>query len=128
MAAWAGPGDRAEAIKAFEHILLALAPVVVACDPDDLEATSDQVAVYVYDSFGAGIGISRPVFQRLHEVLRLALATIDSCPCTNGCPSCIVLSRRPEGNRDLSKDGARYLFTEVLAPEAVAGDEPPRVS
>lgn len=42
-ASWAGPGERAEAIKAFAHILLALAPVVAACDPDDLEATSDQV-------------------------------------------------------------------------------------
>lgn len=113
---WDGPDDRSAAIKAFEHILLALAPVVVACDPDDLEATSDQVAVYVYDSFGAGIGISHPVFKRLDEVLRLARDTIASCPCTTGCPGCIVLSRRPEGNRDLSKAGALYLLEELLDP------------
>jgi DEAD/DEAH box helicase domain-containing protein len=112
-----GPWEKAEAIRGLEHVLLALAPVVVACDPHDIEATSDGQCIYLYDSFGGGIGITRPAFERLAEIARLGAEVVADCPCERGCPGCVHLSRRPEGNRGLSKAGALHLLRR-LADEA----------
>ncbi len=94
------------AVRAFEHVLLSAAPAVVACDPYDLEATSTRSAVFLYDSFGGGLRISEPAFDRFTEVLQTAIDIIDSCPCSAGCPSCVMLARRPNGNEGLYKAGA----------------------
>ena len=95
-----------EAVKGFEHVLLSLAPVVVACDPYDIDATTENFTVYLYDSFGGGIGITRVAFDRLHEVVHYGLRLVESCSCDAGCPSCVLLSRRPDGNSGVSKAGA----------------------
>lgn len=95
-----------EAVRATEHALLSTAPSVVACDPYDLEATSDHGTIYLYDAFGGGIRLSEPVFSRFDEVVSLAREIVATCPCQTGCPACVMLMRRPEGNRELSKAGA----------------------
>lgn len=97
---------RDEAVKAFEHVLLAMAPMVVACDPFDLDATSNGNDVYLYDTFGGGIGLSRAAYHRFDEIVELGLLSTTTCPCDDGCPSCVMLSRRPDGNKGLSKAGA----------------------
>ena len=102
-----------QAIKGLEHVLLALAPVVVACDPYDIDATSDSTTVFLYDSFGGGIGITRVAYERLHEIVSYGVRLVDNCSCTAGCPSCVLLSRRPDGNRDVSKAGAAYLLSHL---------------
>jgi hypothetical protein len=104
-----------EAVKGFEHVLLALSPVVVACDPYDIDATSDGATVYLYDSFGGGIGITRVAFERLPEIVSYGLRLIQSCPCSKGCPSCVFLTRRPDGNKDVSKAGALNILTQLDA-------------
>lgn len=99
-----------EVVKGLEHVLLSLAPVVVACDPNDLNATSDNSTVYLYDTFGAGIGLSRVAYDRLEEITTLGYQLVTSCPCDNGCPSCVFLARRPDGNQGVSKQGAIGLL------------------
>ncbi len=108
-----------EAVKGLEHVLLALAPVVVACDPYDIDATSDPATVFLYDSFGGGIGITRVAFDRLHEIVSYGVRLVDNCSCTDGCPSCVLLSRRPDGNRDVSKAGAAHLLRHLDAALSV---------
>ena len=81
----------------------------------DLEATNDGQHVYPYDSFGGGIGISRPAFERLGEIARLGAEVAADCPCEYGCPGCIQLSRRHEGNRWFSKPGALHLLQSLSA-------------
>jgi DEAD/DEAH box helicase domain-containing protein len=112
---WAvGPGwDPPEATKGLEHVLLSLAPVVVACDPYDLDATSDSTTIYLYDSFGAGIGFARVAFERLEEIVSYGERLIRSCDCDDGCPSCVFLSRRPDGNSGVSKPGALQVLTRL---------------
>lgn len=119
-AEWFTSTDSRDAtIRAVEHLLLSLAPTVVACDPFDLEATSSSTTIYLYDSFGGDLGLSRPAFDRFGEVARYALDTVERCACARGCPSCVMLSRRPDGNRDLSKDGARTVLRRLV--DAAAG-------
>jgi DEAD/DEAH box helicase domain-containing protein len=45
--------------------------------------------LYLYDAYPGGIGFSEPLF-RAHELLiRKTRELIASCPCENGCPSCV---------------------------------------
>ena len=112
---WIASDDWApnEAVKGLEHVLLSLAPVVVACDPYDIDATSDSSTVFIYDSFGGGIGISRVAFERLAEVVNYGVRLVENCECADGCPACVFLSRRPDGNKDVSKAGALTLLRQL---------------
>jgi DEAD/DEAH box helicase domain-containing protein len=114
-AGWtAGLGcDPRDAVKGLEHVLLSLSPVVVACDPNDLNAASDGATIYLYDSFGSGIGLSRVAFERLEEIVDLGHRLVTSCACQNGCPSCVFLARRPDGNQGVSKSGAIALLARL---------------
>ena len=105
--------ERDECLKAVEHILLSVAPVVVACDPADLEASRDKNLIYLYDSFGGGLRLSEPIFHRFTEIVSLAHDVVATCPCENGCPSCVMLSRRPDSNEGLSKDGALRVLAAI---------------
>ena len=111
---WFGELPRDESIKAVEHILLSVAPIVVACDPSDLEGSHSGTTVYIYDSFGGGLRLSEPAYHRLDEVVALAYRIVSTCPCDRGCPSCVMLPRRPDGNRDLSKRGALQLLQHLM--------------
>ena len=110
---WFDDVPRDESMKALEHVLLSVAPVVVACDPSDLEASRSGSTIYLYDSFGGGVRLSEPAYQRLDEIVDLALRIVESCPCEHGCPSCVMLPRRPDGNRELSKAGALGLLRRL---------------
>lgn len=115
--AWTTGGSWApqDAVKGLEHVLLSLAPVVVACDPYDIDATSDGLTVYLYDSFGGGIGITRAAFDRLKEVADYGVRLVETCGCEAGCPSCVLLSRRPDGNSGVSKAGALQVLRGLAA-------------
>jgi ATP-dependent helicase YprA (DUF1998 family) len=54
-------------------------------------------------------------FERLPEIVSYGLRLVQNCACTNGCPSCVFLSRRPDGNRDVSKAGALNILTHLDA-------------
>lgn len=105
--------DPHHAVKGLEHILLSLSPVVVACDPNDLNTTSADNTIYLYDSFGAGIGLARVANDRLDEIVDLAYQLASTCPCQNGCPACVYLARRPDGNQGVSKQGALRLLEHL---------------
>lgn len=105
--------QRDGALRALEHVLLAMSPAVVAVDPFDFDATTQGSTIYLYDAFGGGLGISRVAFERFDEIVGLGLDAVSTCPCLSGCPSCIMLSRRPDGNRDLSKQGAIGLLRQL---------------
>lgn len=101
------------AIRAVEHVMLSVAPVLVACDPYDLDTSSDRTGIYLYDSFGGGLRLSEPLFNRFGELVALAYEVVATCPCDDGCPSCVMLSRRPDGNSGLSKSGALALLEHL---------------
>jgi DEAD/DEAH box helicase domain-containing protein len=118
---WTSVPQAEESIRAVEHLLLSVAPALVACDPYDLDATSDKTRIYLYDSFGGGIRLAEPVFTRFDELVRLAYEVVTTCACESGCPSCVMLSRRPDGNRGLSKPGAIAILSSLLAGARTSG-------
>lgn len=107
-----GP-DRDASIQALEHVLLSVAPALVACDPYDLDSSSSGNSVFLYDSFGGGLRLSEVLFDRFGELVDLANSVVTSCECADGCPGCVMLSRRPDGNDNLSKVGAIALLESL---------------
>lgn len=46
-------------------------------------------AVYLYDNYPGGIGLSRPLFERREELVSAATSLISGCRCGSGCPACV---------------------------------------
>ncbi len=74
-----------------------LAPLFLMCDGGDLSVHPDPrsplvqggPAVVVYESIPAGIGFSARLYERHEELIEHAHELVASCPCTDGCPSCV---------------------------------------
>jgi len=88
--------DRGIVIQRLGVLLRTVAPVFLLCDPRDL-GVSERVrdphfwapCLYVYDQYPGGIGLSEGFLANLPQVVRGARQVVESCPCENGCPSCI---------------------------------------
>ncbi len=78
------------------HLLRQVAPVFLMCEPGDLgvaERLRDphfaETAVYLYDSYPGGTGLSEGVMANLAAIGTAALDLVRGCPCSEGCPSCV---------------------------------------
>ncbi|MCR5170591.1 MAG: DEAD/DEAH box helicase [Desulfovibrio sp.] len=108
-------------IHALEHVSIGLMPLLIMADRSDLGGISipmhPQVggpAVFVYDGLPGGAGLAASAFPRLGELLLSVRRTLASCPCLNGCPSCIQSPKCGSGNRPLDKQGALFLAEGII--------------
>ncbi|MDL2286520.1 DEAD/DEAH box helicase [Desulfococcaceae bacterium OttesenSCG-928-F15] len=122
-------------IHAMEHAAIAILPLVVMCDRNDLGGISQpfhpQVqsgAVFIYDGVPGGIGLCREAFLQAETLLRRTLDLISGCSCENGCPACVHSPKCGSGNRPIDKGAARFLL-ESLFSSSGAGLKPlPEIS
>ncbi|TMW73366.1 DEAD/DEAH box helicase [Alteribacter natronophilus] len=84
-----------EALGGLAHVWQHVACVNVMCDKNDLHAVpqikaihSERPAVFLYDRYPGGIGLSEQVYKNLDETLAQAEAFVRSCRCEKGCPTC----------------------------------------
>jgi DEAD/DEAH box helicase domain-containing protein len=89
-----------------------IAPVFLLCDPRDLgmaERVRDPhygiPALYVYDKYPGGTGLSEALSHRMDELFTNVLRAVERCPCKSGCPSCVG----PGGNKAGVRDFLRAL-------------------
>ncbi|MDR3147338.1 MAG: DEAD/DEAH box helicase [Treponema sp.] len=89
-----------------------IAPVFLLCDPRDLgiaERVRDPhfgiPALYVYDRYPGGTGLSEALSRRAAELFGATLSVVERCPCASGCPSCVG----PGGNKAAVGDFLRLL-------------------
>ena len=73
----------------------------VSSDPDEFTPTRLQDVtganakeffepnLYLYDAYPGGIGFSEPLFRAHTLLVRQTRELISSCPCDQGCPSCV---------------------------------------
>jgi DEAD/DEAH box helicase domain-containing protein len=67
------------------------------CDRRDVGSAVDagvdgatfHPTIFVYDNYPGGIGMSRPLYEIREQVLDATQQLIASCPCQDGCPSCV---------------------------------------
>lgn len=89
--------DRLEqGLIGLAHALKNIVPLFVLCDPQDVHvvpqvkaAHNEKPAIFFYDRYPGGIGLSERVYEHLEKVLTEASGMINRCSCESGCPSCI---------------------------------------
>jgi len=108
-------------IHAAEHAMIALFPLFALCDRGDVGGISypfhPQVggpAIFIYDGYPGGIGLSERCYRVLDQLLAETLRLLEECPCDSGCPSCVQSPKCGSGNRPLDKAAARLILAGLL--------------
>jgi DEAD/DEAH box helicase domain-containing protein len=78
--------------------------------------------VFVHDGHPGGAGFAERGFAALRDWLRATRATVASCECESGCPSCVQSPKCGNGNDPLDKAGAVRVL-DVVLDELAAADE-----
>jgi DEAD/DEAH box helicase domain-containing protein len=91
------PTERLNGLHGLAYALAHLSCVFLMCDRRDLGSAVDtgmenvmfHPTIFIYDNFPGGIGLSRPLYELRDQVLIATRRLISSCPCEDGCPSCV---------------------------------------
>ena len=104
-------------IHALEHAAIGILPLMIMTDRNDLGGISTpfhpQVgsgAVFVYDGFPGGVGLSKRAFELAEELPEKTMTVIESCKCDTGCPACVHSPKCGSGNRPIDKDAALAIL------------------
>ncbi len=122
--------DRRDGIFGLAFAMKQVATLLLMCESRDLglsvnseeasagaEAahTSDAPQIFLYDAYPGGIGFSEPLFTMHAELLSRTRELIATCPCDNGCPSCVG----PVGqNGPLAKVVATRILARLIGDGA----------
>ncbi len=84
------------AMHGVSHLLKQIVPVWILSDPADIRSISmvrspftDQPSLYIYEAIPGGVGFARRIFDMFDNIVEGAISIVRSCPCGDGCPSCI---------------------------------------
>jgi len=110
-------------IHAAEHGIISLFPFHLLCDRADVGGIStpyhshvDSAAVFVYDGYPGGVGLTRRGHERIEELMGRTARLIDGCGCDSGCPACVQSPHCGNANEPLAKPTAVRLL-ETLTGE-----------
>lgn len=68
--------------------------------------------IFIYDGYPGGIGFSEPLYRLHFTMLQESKRLIESCPCLEGCPSCVG----PTGEVGVKgKEVALVILDRILA-------------
>jgi DEAD/DEAH box helicase domain-containing protein len=103
---WLAPGEEAwrsvarqglnpmEGLAGVRNLFLTLLAMLSMCDPADLGGMIDssnlgRPTLFLFDRYPGGLGIAEQGWTRLDELAAAARDHLESCPCRDGCPSCV---------------------------------------
>ncbi len=118
--------DFAGGIHAIEHAMIAMYPLHLLADRNDVGGVSTpehddlsrNCGIFVYDGHPGGVGYAENGYGKITEMLEVTLKSIESCPCIEGCPSCIQSPKCGNNNNPLDKDAAIMMLRKMLGKPA----------
>ena len=125
-----GPDFLRSGLHGVARVFREMLSIRAMCDPGDLDTFIDGRTVFVYDLYAGGIGYSEVGYERFREVLENTLEAIVDCPCSAGCPSCVLPgSTRVESYMEPSileypypKEATRFILHVLLGMELYTPD------
>jgi DEAD/DEAH box helicase domain-containing protein len=116
--------DIAGGVHALEHASIGLLPLFALCDRNDIGGVSTayhyQVgapAIFVHDAHPGGVGIAETGFRMIDEWLTATQNLITTCPCKDGCPSCIQSPKCGNNNEPLDKSAAQEILDGIFTKQ-----------
>jgi DEAD/DEAH box helicase domain-containing protein len=111
------PGRLLGTVHAAEHGLIGMLPLFTICDRWDVGGVSmaahpqtGEPTIFVYDGYPGGAGIAELAYDAAARHVCATLDLIASCPCDDGCPSCVQSPKCGNWNEYLDKGGATILL------------------
>jgi DEAD/DEAH box helicase domain-containing protein len=114
--------DFAGGIHAIEHAIIAMYPLRLLADRNDVGGVSTpshsdldgKAGIFVYDGHRGGVGYAERGYEIIADILEVSLKAIEGCPCNDGCPSCIQSPKCGNHNEPLDKHAAIMILHELL--------------
>ncbi len=114
--------DIAGGMHGVEHAFIAMMPVHVLCDRRDIGGLStpfhestDGPAIFVYDGYEGGIGLSEKAFELFRDISKTAYELVRDCSCEQGCPACIYSPKCGSDNQPLDKAATIRILEAMCA-------------
>jgi Distinct helicase family with a unique C-terminal domain including a metal-binding cysteine cluster len=113
-------------IHAIEHAMIAMYPLHLLADRNDVggvstpehDDLSGSSGIFVYDGHPGGVGYAESGYGKIVEMLEVTLKSIETCPCIEGCPSCIQSPKCGNNSNPLDKDAAIMMLRKMLGKPA----------
>jgi DEAD/DEAH box helicase domain-containing protein len=104
-------------------LLAGVAPLFLMCDPGDLGVVAEPQApvsglstITIFEHAPGGVGYAEQLYRSMPALLEAGLDLVRSCPCVQGCPSCVG----PVLEHDYALD-AKALARAILEEIANSG-------
>ena len=104
-------GDNSQGTASVERGFKRLTAGAGAASTESVGAAYEP-NVFIYDNYPGGIGFSQPLYELHPKLLSEARRLIESCPCHEGCPSCVG----PVGEVGLRGKEMALAILERLSP------------
>jgi len=114
------------AIHALEHAMIGLLPLFVLAERADVGGVSypfypsplpsgSGTTIFIYDGYPGGIGYARAAARQFPRWIQATRDLLQSCPCQDGCPRCVLSPKCGNGNQTLDKKAALALAEALVA-------------
>jgi len=121
-------------IHALEHVLISMFPLFALADRYDIGGISNPLhpqvgcaAVFIYDGYPGGVGLAARAYEIVRPLLEKTRELIASCPCEEGCPSCIHSPKCGSGNKPLDKAAALQVAEMMLGRKPAPAAKPSEI-
>lgn len=85
-----------EGVSGMRNLAVTALPLIAMCDSRDVGGVVDsknlgRATMILYDRYPNGLGYAEKGYQAIARLLEICLDMVSTCPCQEGCPSCVGL-------------------------------------